>query len=63
MDNSSDTNGIACMICELIKIEGIRICDQFICEDCESEMVRTDVKDHKYPFYVHQMKRIWYKSS
>lgn len=50
-----------CIICERSRTEGIQICGQFICVDCEAEMVRTDVKDEKYPYFITQMKRIWYK--
>ncbi|WP_139990478.1 sigma factor G inhibitor Gin, partial [Paenibacillus paridis] len=39
--------------------QGIRIVSGFICETCEEEMVRTDVKDAKYPFFIHQMKQIF----
>ncbi|SFF30921.1 Inhibitor of sigma-G Gin [Paenibacillus catalpae] len=50
-----------CIICGENKAEGegIRIVSEFICETCESEMVRTDVKDAKYPFFIHQMKQIF----
>jgi len=48
-----------CIICGHEKTEGIRIVDKFICEACESEMVRTDVHDAKYPFFIHQLKNIW----
>lgn len=50
-----------CVICGERKAEGegIRIVAGFICEECEFEMVRTDVKDEKYPFFIHQMKQIF----
>ncbi|WP_248929122.1 sigma factor G inhibitor Gin [Paenibacillus hamazuiensis] len=50
-----------CIICGQQKKEGIMIITEFICDECEAEMVRTDVKDAKYPFFIHQMKRILYK--
>jgi hypothetical protein len=50
-----------CLICEKQRLDGIHVCDQFICSICESEMVRTDVRDEKYHFFIHQMKRAWYK--
>lgn len=49
----------SCIICGHDKLEGIRIVDEFICEACELEMVRTEVQDAKYPFFIHQLKRIW----
>ncbi|WP_084134501.1 sigma factor G inhibitor Gin [Paenibacillus harenae] len=50
-----------CIICDQLKAEGqgIRIVSGFICETCEEEMVRTDVRDDKYPFFIHQMKQIF----
>lgn len=50
-----------CIICGEMKgeDEGIRIVTEFICDDCEIDIVATDVLDEKYPFYIHQMKQIW----
>ncbi|MFD1954674.1 sigma factor G inhibitor Gin [Paenibacillus thailandensis] len=50
-----------CIICGKSSEEGqgIVIVSEFICEDCETEMVRTDVHDAKYPFFIHQMKQIF----
>lgn len=53
--------GTTCIICSQHKNNGIMVCSQFICEECESEIVRTDVKDAKYPFFINQMKQVWYK--
>ncbi|PZE19178.1 sigma factor G inhibitor Gin [Paenibacillus xerothermodurans] len=50
-----------CIICGQKKEHGIMIITEFICDECEHEMVQTDVKDAKYSFYIHQMKRIFYK--
>jgi hypothetical protein len=52
-----------CIICGNHKENGIMIISEFICEECESEMVRTDVQDAKYPFFIHQMKQILYKKN
>jgi uncharacterized protein (DUF983 family) len=52
-----------CIICEQPKLYGIMICSEFICEDCESEMIQTDVLDEKYPFFIHQMRQIWYRKN
>ncbi|MFF2094458.1 sigma factor G inhibitor Gin [Paenibacillus sp. NPDC058174] len=50
-----------CIICRQHKAEGEGICivTEFICDSCEAEMVRTDVQDAKYPFFIHQMKQIF----
>jgi hypothetical protein len=53
----------ACIICDEPKQVGIRICMQFICQECEAEMVRTDTHDVRYPYFINQMKRIWYKET
>jgi hypothetical protein len=50
-----------CIICSQERAEGLRICTQWICTECETEIVRTDVKDPKYPFFIHQLKQISYK--
>lgn len=52
-----------CIICNNRKVNGIMIISEFICDDCEHEMVRTDVQDAKYPFFIHQMKQILYKKN
>lgn len=49
----------SCIICREAKANGIVIVDQFICSDCEQEMVHTEVEDAKYPFFIHQLKRLW----
>ncbi|MFM9332098.1 sigma factor G inhibitor Gin [Paenibacillus mesotrionivorans] len=49
-----------CIICGSTGKEGIRVISEFICEECEMEIVRTDVQDAKYPYFIHQLKRIWY---
>jgi hypothetical protein len=48
----------SCIICGQLKEEGIVIVSHFICEDCESEMVRTDAEDIKYRFFIGRMKKI-----
>lgn len=48
-----------CIICSLEKPSGIRICNEFICSDCERDIVATDVGDERYKLYVESMKRIW----
>ncbi|OCT13221.1 hypothetical protein A8709_00910 [Paenibacillus pectinilyticus] len=49
-----------CMICEQQKLGGIYIVTAFICDDCSSEIVKTNVNDQKYPFFVNQMKKAMY---
>ncbi|WP_106769568.1 sigma factor G inhibitor Gin [Paenibacillus faecalis] len=47
-----------CIICSQVKQEGITIISQFVCEECESEIVNTDAEDAKYHFFIHQLKQI-----
>lgn len=50
-----------CVICQTNQDEGIRVNEKWICLSCEMEMVNTDVLDPKYPYFIHQLKQIWYK--
>jgi hypothetical protein len=52
-----------CIICGQSKQEGIMLISEFICEQCEHEMVHTDVKDEKYPFFIRQLKQVLYKKN
>ncbi len=52
-----------CIICGQMKLNGIVIISEFICESCEAEMVHTEVHDAKYPYFIHQMKQIWYRKN
>lgn len=51
----------SCVICEQEKPEGIAIYEKWLCLSCELEIVKTDMKDPKYPFFIQQMRQIWYK--
>lgn len=48
-----------CIICHFAKPNGIRICGEFICADCEQDIVHANVDDAVYQHYVQEMKRIW----
>lgn len=48
-----------CLICGRWREEGLHIAAEFICSDCEREMVRTEVWDAKYLFFIHRMKQMW----
>ena len=56
-------SGEACMICQQQRPEGLHICGEFICVECEREMINTDVRDAKYPFFIHQMKQVWQRKN
>lgn len=48
-----------CIICQQQKPQGIRIFGQFLCTECEQEIVHTDVEDARYAHYIDRMKQIW----
>ncbi|UHA75357.1 sigma factor G inhibitor Gin [Paenibacillus sp. 481] len=48
-----------CIVCNNATTDGIVVVNQFICTSCEQEMVRTDVEDEKYNYFIHQLKRLW----
>ncbi|MBO2945919.1 sigma factor G inhibitor Gin [Paenibacillus sp. F411] len=50
--------GQVCIVCSQIKQEGITIVSQFVCEDCESEIVHTNAEDAKYQYFIHRLKQI-----
>ncbi len=52
-----------CIMCGEDKITGIIINSGFICDDCEYEIVHTEVEDEKYPFFVRRLKKIWPKNA
>jgi hypothetical protein len=56
-----EQNKRTCIICDRPKAEGIMIYTQFICLDCEQEMVQTDVLDAKYPIFISRMRQAWFK--
>jgi len=52
-----------CVMCGHKKNEGIMIHSGFICEECEYEIVHTDVSDEKYPYFIQRMKTLWLKNA
>jgi len=48
-----------CIVCGQPKEDGITIITQFICSSCESEIVRTEAEDERYPFFVRQLRQLW----
>jgi len=59
MDTATESN--TCIVCGQEQKEGIMIVNAFICESCESEIVRTEVEDERYPHFVMQMRKLWYR--
>lgn len=55
---AAEEDGVSavCLVCGGLKALGIRVLSRFICEDCEAEIVRTDVGDEKYAYFVGRMR-------
>ncbi|WP_339060714.1 sigma factor G inhibitor Gin [Tepidibacillus marianensis] len=52
-----------CLMCGHKEKDGIFIQGGFICDECEDEMVHTEVQDEKYLFFIQQLKRLWLKNA
>lgn len=48
-----------CIVCNQPCNDGISVLNEFICDECERQIVRTPVEDKKYLFFVAQLSRIW----
>lgn len=47
---------LKCMICHVSANQGIKILDSFLCQDCEQEIVKTEVDDSRYTMFVSKMR-------
>lgn len=47
-----------CIICEEEKSSGIYICNQLICESCQTKIVNTDVDDSDYMMLVRKLGKL-----
>ncbi len=52
-----------CVMCGEQKENGIYIHSGFICDQCESEIVKTEVTDEKYNYIVQRLKKLWLKNA
>ena len=52
-----------CVMCGHKEKEGIFLYDSFICDQCEDEMIHTEVEDEKYNFFIQQLKHVWLKNA
>ncbi|TCS77950.1 sigma factor G inhibitor Gin [Tepidibacillus fermentans] len=52
-----------CVMCGHKEKEGIFIQGGFICDDCEEDIVHTEVEDEKYHYFVQQLKQLWLKNA
>lgn len=47
-----------CSVCEQKQENGIHICDIYICESCEREIVNSDVTDEFYRYYLQKLRKL-----
>jgi hypothetical protein len=47
-----------CSVCEQKKEAGIHICDIYICETCEREIVSSNVSDEFYRYYLQKLRKL-----
>lgn len=59
MEMKENTEPASCIVCGREKSQGIYIVGQFLCRDCEQDIVHTDVEEERYQHYIACMKRIW----
>lgn len=58
MESIHSSVGETCIVCEEKKERGIHLYTEFICTDCEKDMLQTDTEDPKYRFYLQKLKKI-----
>lgn len=59
-DSEASKEHDRCIVCGAADREGIRILARLICESCEREIVKTDVGDARYPYFIHQLRSLWH---
>ena len=47
-----------CSVCEQKNDKGIHICEIYICENCEREIVCSDVSDEFYKYYLQKLRKL-----
>ncbi|PEK83430.1 sigma factor G inhibitor Gin [Bacillus toyonensis] len=47
-----------CIVCESKREEGIYVCNNLICHECEKDMVSTETDDPKYIHYLKQLRKL-----
>lgn len=47
-----------CIVCNEQNERGIVIVNQFICHECEKEIIHTEVEHAIYPFFLSKLKKI-----
>ncbi|SNS45760.1 Inhibitor of sigma-G Gin [Anaerovirgula multivorans] len=53
------SEGLQCCICNGKTSTGIVLLNQYICGNCEREMIHTPIDQLKYEVYKKKIKNIW----
>jgi uncharacterized protein YwlG (UPF0340 family) len=61
MNQYSFTYSISpCIICEESTKDGIRINHEFICADCEKEIIPLSTNTNLYSYFIQKLKKLFY---
>jgi hypothetical protein len=52
-----------CAVCNQPHNKGLHIVDMFMCATCAEEIVHTPVENARYPHYVSQMRKAWFRGA
>ncbi|WLR50882.1 sigma factor G inhibitor Gin [Bacillus tianshenii] len=50
--------GETCIVCEEKKERGIHIINEFICTECEQQMIQTETHEQKYRYFIEKLQKI-----
>ncbi|MBS7531811.1 sigma factor G inhibitor Gin [Hazenella sp. IB182353] len=51
-----------CVICEKLNADGLEIMGKWICVSCETDMVKRNVDDVQYWYYVMKLRQLFNQS-
>lgn len=49
----------ACVICGQSKRQGLSICQQFVCDECELAIIGADSQSEDYNVLLNKLKVVW----
>lgn len=50
---------LVCFGCGRIEPDGLNICGQYLCPDCETKILRSDVAQNDYQHWIGVFKKFW----
>jgi len=48
-----------CILCGNMRIQGYKVLEQWVCDQCESDLLDTDVEHPYYQYYMESVKNMW----